>query len=75
MKCLSEQGALKYRDGAEMEGNSMLMDIIKARHSIRKYTDVQISRRDLELILERAILRPMPEADSVVCWWGYGTRN
>lgn len=29
-----------------------LMDIIKARHSIRKYTDEQISRADLEKILE-----------------------
>ena len=29
----------------------MLMDIIRARHSIRKYTDMQISREDLELIL------------------------
>jgi nitroreductase len=28
------------------------MDIIKARHSIRKYTDEQISRNDLEKILE-----------------------
>ena len=30
----------------------MLMDIVKARHSIRKYTDKQVSREDLELILE-----------------------
>ena len=30
----------------------MLMDIIKARHSIRKYTDKQISREELEVILE-----------------------
>lgn len=30
----------------------MLMNIIKARHSVRKYTDKQISREDLELILE-----------------------
>lgn len=30
----------------------MLIDLIKARHSIRKYTDKQISRADLELILE-----------------------
>ena len=29
-----------------------LMDIIKARHSIRKYTNEQISREDLEKILE-----------------------
>ena len=28
----------------------MLMDIIKARHSIRKYTDEQIKREDLEKI-------------------------
>lgn len=28
------------------------MDIIKARHSIRKYTDEQISRADLEKILD-----------------------
>ena len=30
----------------------MLMDIIKARHSIRKYTGEQIKRDDLEKILE-----------------------
>ena len=29
-----------------------LLDIIKSRHSIRKYTDEQISRDDLEKILE-----------------------
>ena len=33
-------------------GTGMLMDIIKSRHSIRKYTDRQISREDLEKILE-----------------------
>lgn len=26
----------------------MLMDLIKARHSIRKYTEEQISKKDLE---------------------------
>lgn len=36
----------------------MLMDIIKARHSIRKYTDKQISREDLELILEAGNCAP-----------------
>lgn len=36
----------------------MLMDIIKARHSIRKYTDKQISRADMELILEAANYAP-----------------
>ena len=36
----------------------MLMDIIKARHSIRKYTDKQISREDLELILEAGNYAP-----------------
>lgn len=36
----------------------MLMDIIKARHSIRKYTDRQISREDLELILEAGNYAP-----------------
>lgn len=36
-----------------LEGcETMLMDIIKARHSIRRYTDKQISRADMELILE-----------------------
>lgn len=34
------------------------MDIIKARHSIRKYTDKQISREDLELILEAGNYAP-----------------
>lgn len=36
----------------------MLMDIIKARHSIRKYTDRQICRKDLELILEAGNYAP-----------------
>ena len=36
----------------------MLMDIIKARHSIRKYTDKQISREDMELILEAGNYAP-----------------
>lgn len=36
----------------------MLMDIIKARHSIRKYTDKQISRQDLELIIEAGNYAP-----------------
>ena len=35
----------------------MLMDLIKNRHSIRKYTDRQISREDLEKILEAGSLR------------------
>lgn len=34
------------------------MDIIKSRHSIRKYTDKQISRSDLELILEAGNYAP-----------------
>ena len=36
----------------------MLMDIIKARHSIRKYNDRQGSRGDLELILEAGNYAP-----------------
>jgi len=36
----------------------MLMDIIKARHSIRKYTDEQIRRDDLEKILEAGNFAP-----------------
>ena len=36
----------------------MLMDIIKARHSIRKYIDKQISRGDLEKILEAGNYAP-----------------
>lgn len=36
----------------------MLMDIIKKRHSIRKYTDRQISRGDLETILEAGNYAP-----------------
>lgn len=35
-----------------------LMDIIKARHSIRKYTDKQISREDLDKILEAGNYAP-----------------
>ena len=36
----------------------MLMELIKARHSIRKYTDRQISRQDLELSLEAGNYAP-----------------
>ena len=36
----------------------MLMDIIRARHSIRKYTDRLISRADMELILEAGNFAP-----------------
>lgn len=36
----------------------MLRNIIMARHSIRKYTDKQISREDLELILEAGNYAP-----------------
>lgn len=36
----------------------MLMDIIKERHSIRKYTEEQISREDLEKILEAGNFAP-----------------
>lgn len=36
----------------------MLMDIIKKRHSIRKYTGEQISREDLEKILEAGNYAP-----------------
>ena len=35
-----------------------LMDLIKSRHSIRKYTDKQISREDLEIILEAGNYAP-----------------
>ena len=35
-----------------------LMNLIKSRHSIRKYTDKQISREDLELILEAGNYAP-----------------
>lgn len=36
----------------------MLMDIIKSRHSIRKYTEEQINREDLEKILEAGNYAP-----------------
>ena len=35
-----------------------LMDLIKARHSIRKYTDEQIRREDLDTILEAGSFAP-----------------
>ena len=41
-----------------------LMDIIKKRHSIRKYTDEQIKREDLEKILEAGNLHQMRVVDS-----------
>ena len=36
----------------------MLMELIKARHSIRKYTDRQISREDMAQILEAGSFAP-----------------
>ncbi len=36
----------------------MLMDLIKARHSIRKYTEQQINRKNLEIILEAGNFAP-----------------
>ena len=36
----------------------MLMDIVKARHSVRKYTGEQIRREDLEKILEAGNFAP-----------------
>lgn len=36
----------------------MLLDIIKSRHSIRKYKDEQISREALEKILEAGNFAP-----------------
>lgn len=39
----------------------MLMDLIKARHSIRKYTEQQIDRKNLELILEAGNFAPNAE--------------
>ncbi|MCR1918433.1 nitroreductase family protein [Frisingicoccus caecimuris] len=36
----------------------MLMDLIKARHSIRKYTNEQISREDLQTILKAGNFAP-----------------
>lgn len=36
----------------------MLMDLIKARHSIRKYTGEQIDRKNLEIILEAGNFAP-----------------
>ena len=36
----------------------MLMDIIEARHSVRKYTEQQVSREDMELILKAGNFAP-----------------
>ena len=44
------------------------MDIIKSRHSIRKYTDRQISREDLEKILEgRQLMEAWDVPDGYAC--------
>lgn len=37
----------------------MLMDLIQQRHSIRKYTDEQIPREDLEKILAAGTMHQM----------------
>ena len=42
----------------EGEADMSLIDIIKSRHSIRKYTDRQICREDLEKILEAGNYAP-----------------
>ena len=42
----------------EGEADMGLIDIIKSRHSIRKYTDRQICREDLEKILEAGNYAP-----------------
>ena len=49
---------LEEKERDNRGGITMLMDIIKARHSIRKYTDEQISREDLEKILEAGNYAP-----------------
>ncbi|MDE6642000.1 MAG: nitroreductase family protein [Acetatifactor sp.] len=36
----------------------MLIDIIEARHSVRKYTEQQVSREDMELILKAGNFAP-----------------
>ncbi len=36
----------------------MLMDLLRARHSIRRYEDTQISREDMEKVLEAGALAP-----------------
>ena len=46
------------KNHSEMRSNIMLMDIIKARHSIRKYTKQQVGREDLEKILEAGNFAP-----------------
>lgn len=43
----------------------MLMDLIKARHSIRKYTDRQIDRSDLEKILEAGNYAPKEQPSTI----------
>lgn len=52
-----------------------LMDIIKARHSIRKYTEKQISRDDLEKFWKQEILHQMQAAGREACWLLYIIRN
>ena len=42
----------------EGEADMSLIDIIKSRHSIRKYMDRQICREDLEKILEAGNYAP-----------------
>lgn len=51
----------------------MLMELIKARHSIRKYTDRQISRKDMEKILEAGNF--VPNADGGQRNMMIGVRN
>ena len=48
----------KERDHGRGAVNMAFMDIVKARYSIRKYTEKQISREDLEKILEAGNFAP-----------------
>lgn len=49
---------IRPADEAERRQHKMLIDLIKARHSVRKYTDRQVSREDLEKILEAGSCAP-----------------
>ena len=55
----------------------MLMNLIKTRHSIRKYTDSQIKRKDLEQILEAGNYAPNAGGGqrSMMEIWSYRQRS
>ena len=46
-----------------------ILELMKYRRSIRRYTDRQVSEEDLLKILEAGAYAPMPEEDNAAVSW------